>query len=64
MSDEQIKAAARLWRQGKDTFLIAKELFGASITLNYLRTDSTNYEAVVYNQLGKIRVIAAAGIQR
>ena len=28
MSAEQIAAAARLWRQGYDTFAIAKKLFG------------------------------------
>ena len=37
MSAEQIAAAARLWRQGYDTFAIAKKLFGWVMSLNIAR---------------------------
>lgn len=59
MSDEQIAAAARLWRQGYDTFAIAKRLFGW-VTVTEHSYTPTNYEAIIYNNMRFIRETAHA----
>ena len=50
MSAEQIAAVARLWRQGYDTFAIAKSF--SAIHVPEHSFTPTNYEAIIYNNLG------------